>query len=280
MAAMFNTPAANRRDTELCRGARESARCRDFSRGTPLQARRDEQGNAKDRRAYQLALVLPFDLVMRTILVSSAAALAVIAFAAAPAAQILTIDEVQRAMAAQEPAAHSKLRAHFTALSARYAADAQRHLTFARSAAGAARGAGVAAARHHERMAELAKEAATLTAELAMHHQTLAAGLPSTAPLGGEAFEAGAGAPDIPSERRLLQLAARAERPSEHGELREYYLRLAAQAEANAKEHRAMAKMYRVQSRVNEPAAAQCDRLAKLDDRSASEARALAREHQ
>ena len=213
-------------------------------------------------------------------LVSSAAALAVLAFAAHPAAQILTSAEVHRAMEAQEPAAHSKLRAHFLALSARYAADADRHLTFARSAAGAARGAGVAAARHHERLAELATESARVTAELAFHHQALAAGLPSTAPLGGEAFEAGAGAPAIPSERQLQLLAARAERPSEHGQLREYYLMLATQAEANAKEHRAMARMYRVQSRANEPAAAQCDRLAKLDSRSASEARALAREHQ
>ena len=212
-------------------------------------------------------------------LVSSAAALALFAFAAHPAAQILTSSEVHRAMEAQEPAAHSKLRAHFLTLSARYAADADRHLTFARSA-GAARGAGVAAAKHHERLAELATESARVTAELAFHHQTLAAGLPSTAPLGGEKFEAGAGAPVIPSERQLQLLAARAERPSEHGELREYYLRLATQAEADAKEHRTMAKMYRVQSRTNEPAAAQCDRLAKLDARSASEARALAREHQ
>lgn len=225
-------------------------------------------------------MVLPSDIVMRTMLVSSAVAVAVLASAADPAAQILTSAEVHRAMETREPADHSKLRAHFAALSARYAADANRHVTFARSAAGAARGAGVAAARHHERLAALATESATVTAELAMHHQALAAGLASTAPLGGEAFEAGAGAPAIPSERRLLQLAARAERPSEHGELREYYLMLATQADADAKEHRAMARMYRVQSRANEPAAAQCDRLARLDARSASEARALAREHQ
>jgi hypothetical protein len=213
-------------------------------------------------------------------LASSAAALALFTFAANPAAQILTVAEVHRAMETRESADHSKLRAHFAALSARYAADADRHRTFARSAAGAARGAGVAAAKHHEQLAALATESATITAELSMHHQALAAGLESTAPLGGEAFEAGAGAPDIPSERRLLQLAARAERPSEHGELREYYLMLATQADADAKEHRLMARMYRVQSRTNEPAAAQCDRLAKLDVRAASEARALAREHQ
>jgi hypothetical protein len=110
-------------------------------------------GNANDRRVNLLALVLPSNLVMRTMLVSSAAALTVLMLAAHPAAQILTSSEVHRAMEAQEPAAHSKLRAHFIALSARYSADADRHLTFARSAAGAARGAGVAAAKHHERLA-------------------------------------------------------------------------------------------------------------------------------
>jgi len=209
-----------------------------------------------------------------------AAALTAIALGAHPSAQILTSSEVHRAMEAQEPAAHAKLRAHFTALSARYAADGDRHKAFARAASGLARGAGVAGARHHEQLAELATESARITAELAFHHQALAAGLESTAPLGGEAFEAGAGAPDIPSKRQLELLAARAERPSEHGQLREYYLTLATQADANAREHRAMARMYRVQSRANEPAAAQCDRLVTLDTRAASEARALAREHQ
>ena len=77
-----------------------------------------------------------------------------------------------------------------------------------------------------------------------------------------------------------MELAARASRPSEHGELREYYLMLATQMDARAQEHRALARMYRVQSRSNEPAAAECDRLTKLDARAASEARALAREQE
>ena len=202
-----------------------------------------------------------------------------LAFAADPSAQILTSAEVHQAMEHRESADHARLRAHFTALSARYAADAERHLTFARSAAGVARGAGAASVSHHERMAELATESARITAELAFHHQALAAGLASTAPWGGEAFEAGAGAPDVPSDLQLQKLAARADRPSEHGQVREYYLMVAERADADAKEHRAMARMYRVQSRANEPAAAQCERLATLDLRAAREARALAREH-
>jgi hypothetical protein len=229
--------------------------------------------------AFRLALALRSDKVMRTILVSSAAALAVLAFAGHPQAQVLTSSEVHRAIEHKQSADHAKLQAHFAALSTHYAADITRHKAFARSAAGP-RGANAAATRHHERLAELAGESARITSELAEHHKTLAAGLPSTAPKGAEKFEAGAGAPVLPSEKRLMQLAARASKPSEHGELREYYLMLARQYEADAKEHRVMAKTYRGQNRANESAAAHCDRLAVLRADSAAEARALAREHQ
>jgi hypothetical protein len=77
-----------------------------------------------------------------------------------------------------------------------------------------------------------------------------------------------------------MQLAAKASRPSEHGQLREYYLMLARQYEAAANEHRTMGRMYRVLSRSSEPAAAQCDRLMTLASSAARESRALAREHQ
>ena len=207
-------------------------------------------------------------------------ALAVLTLATPLSGQVLTSAEVHRAMEQRQPDDHARLRGHFLALSASYAADADRHNAFARAAAAVPRGAGSAAAAHHERLGKLAYESSRLAAELAFHHQNLAAGLASTAPWGGETFEAGAGAPLVPSERRLMELAARAARPSEHGDLREYYLVLAAQREADALEHRAMARMYRAQSRGNEPAAAQCDRLARLDARAAREARTLAREHQ
>jgi hypothetical protein len=194
-------------------------------------------------------------------------------------AQLLSTGEVRELMASPAPANHVKLHAHFTALSTRYDTDASRHTAFARSAAGTSRGANAAAASHHERLAALALESATITSALATHHRTLSTGEASTAPRGGEVFEAGAGAPAIPPEKRLQQLAVRAERPSEHGQVREYYLMLAKEYEADAKEHRTMARMYRGISRANESSAAQCDRLGALAGRSAREARALAREH-
>jgi hypothetical protein len=43
-------------------GARESARGRDFSRGTRLPAHRDAGSNANDRRSRSLALVLRHDI--------------------------------------------------------------------------------------------------------------------------------------------------------------------------------------------------------------------------
>ena len=208
------------------------------------------------------------------------ATLTAVALTAHPTAQVLTAAEVERAMASRQAADHEKLQAHFAALSRRYGADARRHTEFARAASGASRGAGLAAAKHHERLAELAKESAKLTNELAVHHERLRGGQPSTTPKGAEAFEAGAGAPAIPSERRLLLLAARASKPSEHGELREYYLLVAKQADEDARAHRTMAQMFRGRSHPSEPAAMQCDRLAQLAAGAADEARALAREHQ
>jgi hypothetical protein len=217
---------------------------------------------------------------MRTIqLLLTATALATLTLTAHPAAQVLTSAEVQKLMAERQPADHAKLQAHFAALSARYTADATRHEAFARSA-GSSRGASAAAAAHHERVAALAKESAKITSELATHHHTLAAGLPSTAPKGAEPYEAGAGAPDIPEERRLLLLAARASKPSEHGQLREYYTLLAQRYETAAREGRAMCQFYRGPGRPAESAGAQCDRLAAANAEAAREARALASDHQ
>ena len=217
---------------------------------------------------------------MRTIRIGvSTGLLALFTLMAHPVAQVLSSAEVHKLMESKQPGDHTKLQAHFAALSARYTADANRHKAFARAAAAAPRG-GAAASKHHDKLAELASESAKVTGELATHHGTLAAGKPSTAPKGGEKFEAGAGAPATPSEKHLLELAAKAATPAEHGELREYYTKVAAQYAADAKEHRAMAQMYRGLGRTNESAAAHCDRLVKLGEDSAAEARALASEHQ
>lgn len=211
-------------------------------------------------------------------------ALTVFAFAGSvraqqPATAVLPAPQVRELMASQQPADHAKLRAHFEALSAQYAADADRHTAFARGSAGIPRG-GATAGAHHTRLAANAKESATITRELATHHGQLGAGVASTAPHHSEKFEKGAGAPRMATEEQMLALAAKAQTPSEHGRLSEYYTTLAARHTADAKDHRAMAQAYSGQNRVNVSAVAHCDRLAQLSNESANAAQALAAEHQ
>jgi hypothetical protein len=192
---------------------------------------------------------------------------------------VLPAPQVRELMASQQPADHAKLRGHFDGLAAKYAADADRHMAFARASAAVPRGAGAAAATHHTRLAESARESASIVRELAVHHRHLAAGVLSTAPRDGERFEKGVGAPAIPSEQQLLDLAAKAQKPSEHGLLSEYYTTLAARYAADAQAHRAMAQGYRGLNRPDQSTIGHCDRLAQLSDDSAGEAQALATEH-
>jgi hypothetical protein len=211
-------------------------------------------------------------------------AVAALVLAASAAAQqrapeVLPAPQVRQLMAGQQPADHATLGAHFQALSAKYAAEAKTHAAFERASAGIPRGAGAGASAHHKRLAAIASESATVTSELATHHGQLAAGVASTAPRNSERFEQGGGAPAIPTERQMLTLAAKAQTPSEHGLLSEYYTTLAAGYAADAKDHRAMAQAYRGQNRVNQSAAVHCDRLVQLSDESAKEAQALASEH-
>jgi hypothetical protein len=238
--------------------------------------RRNCRRTARERAGITVAATSAMRTIQRLMF---ATVIASLALSTGTAAQVLTSSEVQKLMEQRQPADHVKLQAHFAALSTRYAADAARHETFAR-AAGTGRGANAAASAHHGQLAKLARESATITRELASHHSTLAAGQPSTAPTGAEAYEAGAGAPDIPEEKRLLLLAAGAARPSEHGLIREYYVLLAQRYEKAATDQRAVCRMYRGQSRPSESTAVQCDRLVTATTGAAREARALAREHQ
>ena len=199
--------------------------------------------------------------------------------AAQQSAQILPAPQVRELMASQQPGDHARLWRHFETLSARYAADANRHLAFARASAAVPRGAGAAASAHHTRLAASAKEAASIVGELGIHHRHLAAGVLSTAPQHAERFEKGAGAPATPSEQQLLELAAKARTPNEHGLLTEYYTMLAARYTADAQAHRAMAQGYRGLSRPDQSAIGHCDRLVQLFDGAASESQALATEH-
>ena len=196
-----------------------------------------------------------------------------------PAPEVLPAPQVRELMGSAQPADHAKLRAHFEALSARYAAETNRHKAFARAYAGNPRGSGTGATMHHNRLADLANESATVTRELATHHIQLGAGVASTAPKGGERFERGEGAPATPTEKQMLALAAKAQTASEHGLLSEYYTTLAARYTADARDHRAMAQAYRVQNRPNQSAIAHCDRLVQLSDESAKETQALAADH-
>jgi hypothetical protein len=192
---------------------------------------------------------------------------------------LLTAPHVRELMASQQPADHATLRAHFEALSAKYAAEARTHTAFETASAAIPRGVGAGASAHHKRLATIATESATVTRELATHHGQLGAGVTSTAPRNSERFEKGAGAPAHPTEKQMLALAAKAQAPSEHGLLSEYYTTLAARYTADAKDHRAMAAAYRGQNRANPSAIAHCDRLVQLSDESAKETQALAADH-
>ena len=192
---------------------------------------------------------------------------------------ILTANQVRQLIASAQPADHARLRAHFTALSAKYTADAARHSTLATAAGGnPTRRAGGDPAGHHTRLATLAKESADITRQLATHHGELAGGVASTAPRDSARFEQGAGAHATPSEKQLLELAAKASTPSQHGELVEYYESLAKQYSTDAADHSAMAAAYRG-TKSGTSRASHCDRLVQIARQESKEATALAAEH-
>lgn len=209
---------------------------------------------------------------------------AALAFGAVAAAQqsgssdLLTANQVRQLIATAQPADHARLRAHFEALSAKYTADAARHTAMARSAGNPSRRSGGDPAGHHNRLAALAKDSATITKELATHHGQLAAGAASTAPRDSARFEKGAGAPAGPSEKQLLELAAKASTPAEHGELVEYYESLAKQYSTDAADHSAMAAAYRG-TKSGTSMASHCDRLVQIARQEVKEATALAADH-
>jgi hypothetical protein len=192
---------------------------------------------------------------------------------------VLTASQVRQLIAGAQPADHARLRAHFEALSAQYTADAARHTALASAAGGNPnRTSSGAASAHHTELARLAKESAGITRELAAHHGQLAAGAASTAPRDSVGFEKGAGAPAIPSDTQLLELAAKARTPSEHGELVEYYESLVKQYSTAATEHAVMAAAYRG-TKSGTSMASHCDRLVQIARQEVKEATALAAEH-
>jgi hypothetical protein len=203
-----------------------------------------------------------------------------IAYAQAPS-NIVNSLEVKQLVAANTPEANASLAKHFTALAEAYTADAAQHRAMARAYVGNPNHSlGNNVSAHCTKLAELATESATAAREMATYHEQLAAGVTATVPKGAAAFHAGAGAP-APTQEQLHQLASAARTPADHRALEEYFLTLAKQDTADAKEHAATAETYRVsgQRRGAEIAAMHCDRLAKLSRDAAKEATAAASAH-
>ena len=207
--------------------------------------------------------------------------LGILLLAGAAAAQatspILNTLEVQKLVASGEPGDHTTLSAHFTALADRYAAEARRHESMARSFVGNPnRNTGSGMSIHCRRLAELNKESAAMLRELAAHHQKLAAGTASTPPRAGARFQAGAGAAE-PTEQELNALAANATTPADHRALSEYFQAAARRYTADANTHAAVAASYRGTKIAQ--AATHCDRIVSVSRDAAAEATAAAEMH-
>jgi hypothetical protein len=200
--------------------------------------------------------------------------------AAASQAQspILNTLEVQRLVASNAPGDNAALAAHFAALADRYEADAKRHTAMAGAfiAAPTRRVAANSAADHCKRLAQLNTESAKTLRELAAHHKQSAGGAASTAPKGGAGFQGGAGAPE-PTDAELSALAAKANTPSDHRALAEYFVTAARRYAADANGHAALAAAYR--GTRSAQAADHCDRLVALGRDEAKEATAAAEMH-
>lgn len=97
---------------------------------------------------------------------------------------LLNTLEVRELVARAEPADHTRLAVHFAALADRYAAEANRHLSMAKSFVGNPnRSVGSGMSVHCRRLAELNTQEATTVRELATFHEKLAAGTPATTPV-------------------------------------------------------------------------------------------------
>ena len=210
------------------------------------------------------------------------AAAALVSLAGSIAAQdrptaLLNSLEVRQLVARAEPADHVRLTAHFYALGDRYTAEAKRHISMSQSFVGnPSRNLGTGMSAHCKRLADLNTQSATTVRELAVYHQKLASGASSTPPKDGARFQGGAGAPE-PTSKDLDVLAAKANTPTEHRALEEYFLTLAKRYTTEANEHVTLAQTYRG-TRIAQ-AAVHHDRLAGLSRDAAKEATAAAEMH-
>jgi hypothetical protein len=111
----------------------------------------------------------------------SVAALALLAFAGAAAAQdkspaLLNTLEVQQLVKRAEPGDNARLAAHFTSLAERHVAEAKRHTSMAQSFVGnPSRNLGTGMSAHCKQLADLNTQSAGQLRELASYHQLMSA---------------------------------------------------------------------------------------------------------
>lgn len=210
------------------------------------------------------------------------AAFAIQAAAQATSSQVLTNLEVGQLIARGEPADHTRLRGHFTALADQFETEARQYDAMARAIVQdpGERWAN-RSSDHLERLESLAMQSAATVRQLAAHHGRLAGGISPTAPENGARVESDE-RPRVTSEhnKTIHELAANLGRAADHRVIAEHFERLEKQYNAAVNEHAAMAQTYRaVPDGRGEDPAAHCDRLVRLSREAANEAAALAAEH-
>ncbi|MGH9160145.1 MAG: hypothetical protein ACRD2X_09185 [Vicinamibacteraceae bacterium] len=100
------------------------------------------------------------------------------------------------------PGEHLRLRDHFTALAAKYTASANRHATMRLAYRNPNRRPSSSGRAHCERQVLLATESADTMRALALHHEKVAAGMPSTLPP-ALALESGAARRDRATDEKI-----------------------------------------------------------------------------
>ena len=217
----------------------------------------------------------------RLLIVASAILLMAGSATAQTASGLLNSLEVKKLVTEGTPAANATLAKHFAAVADKYTAEAASHTAMANAYTGNPNHSlSGNMSVHCKKLADLATASAKTAREMVTYHDNLAAGASAEAPKGAAAFDAGAGAP-APTTEELRRMAASARTPADHRALEEYFLTVAKQDTADAKEHAAMANSFRVsgQRRGSEFAAMHCDSLAKISRDAAKEAEAAATMH-
>jgi hypothetical protein len=204
-----------------------------------------------------------------------AAFAATTALAQPPVTAVLTDLEVRQLVARSEPADQARLAAHFSVLADRYAAEAKRHASMALGAA-AQSGRQPGLVVHCKQLASLDTDLASTARELATYHEKASQGTQSAAPADPGKLTAGVGARKA-DDAELTAFAEKAAAANDHKALADYFSTLARRYTDEARSHTSMAAAYR--GTRSAPAAVHCDRLVRLAQDAAKEARTAADAH-